>query len=119
MICTTSCSRYVFRPFVGEFVPNDPQRRLDILKPRLPSGELPRGFLGYAVNMIHVEHSLSYLTADGDGLRETLFYHLFSNLQVYETREEMMQALPFITDGALSLDGGIVRGTGVFSLGSR
>ncbi|KAJ0024450.1 hypothetical protein Pint_07035 [Pistacia integerrima] len=34
---------------------NDPQRRLDILKPRLPNGESPLGFLGFAVNMIDVE----------------------------------------------------------------
>ncbi|KAJ0038736.1 hypothetical protein Pint_22663 [Pistacia integerrima] len=43
------------RPFAGEFVANDPQRRLDILKPRLPNGESPPNFLGFAVNMIDVE----------------------------------------------------------------
>ncbi|KAA8540046.1 hypothetical protein F0562_026738 [Nyssa sinensis] len=31
----------------------------------------------------------------------------------------MVQALPCISDGALSLDGGMIRTTGVFCLGSR
>lgn len=31
----------------------------------------------------------------------------------------MLAALPCISDGALSLDGGIIRTTGTFSLGSR
>jgi hypothetical protein len=31
----------------------------------------------------------------------------------------MIQALPCISDGALSLDGGMVRSCGVFSLGNR
>ncbi|KAK1369997.1 hypothetical protein POM88_036089 [Heracleum sosnowskyi] len=81
------------RPYVGKFIADDPQRRLDLLKPKL--------------------------AASGHGLRETLFYYLFSRLQVYRTREDMMQALPFIADGALSLDGGIIRSPGVFHLGNR
>ncbi|XP_044505582.1 protein DEFECTIVE IN MERISTEM SILENCING 3-like isoform X2 [Mangifera indica] len=108
------------RPFAGEFVVDDPQRRLDILKPRLPNGESPPGFLGFAVNMIDVESkNLFCVTASGYGLRETLFYNLFSRLQVYRTRAEMLLALPLISDGALSLDGGIIRSTGVFYLGNR
>lgn len=108
------------RPYAGEFVPDDPQRKLDLLKPRLPDGEYPPGFIGFAVNMIYVESTnLFCVTANGHGLRETLFYNLFSRLQVYETRADMLRALPFITDGALSLDGGMIRTTGVFSLGNR
>ncbi|THF96165.1 hypothetical protein TEA_001555 [Camellia sinensis var. sinensis] len=108
------------RPYVGEFVTNDPQRRLDLLKPRLLGGESPPGFLGFAVNMINIDSAnLHRLTANGLGLRETLFYNLFSRLQVYRTREDMLQALPYIRDGALSLDGGMVKTTGVFSLGNR
>ncbi|XVF50968.1 hypothetical protein PTKIN_Ptkin04bG0146100 [Pterospermum kingtungense] len=108
------------RSYAGDFVADDPQRRLDILKPRLPNGECPPGFLGFAVNMIHVDSSnLFYVTSSGDGLRETLFYNLFSRLQVYRSREEMVRALPCISEGAVSLDGGMIRGTGVFSLGSR
>lgn len=108
------------RPYAGEFLSNDPQRRLDIPKPRLPTGDIPAGFLGFAVNMIHVDRPhLFCLTSSGCGLRETLFYNLFSRLQVYRTRAEMLLALPCISDGAISLDGGMMRSTGVFSLGSR
>ncbi|XP_059435420.1 protein DEFECTIVE IN MERISTEM SILENCING 3-like isoform X2 [Corylus avellana] len=107
-------------PYVGGFVAGDPQRRLDIIKPRLPNGECPPGFLGFAVNMINVDNTnLFCLTASGYGLREMLFYNLFSRLQVYRTRAEMLLALPCISDGALSLDGGMIRSTGVFSLGNR
>lgn len=108
------------RPYAGDFVPDDPQRRLDLLKPRLANGECPPGFLGFAVNMINVDTAnLFCVTANGHGLRETLFYNLFSRLQVYKTRAEMLNALPCISDGALSLDGGMIRATGVFSLGNR
>ncbi|GMJ00529.1 INVOLVED IN DE NOVO 1, DEFECTIVE IN MERISTEM SILENCING 3 [Hibiscus trionum] len=108
------------RPYAGDFVADDPQRRLDLLKPRLPNGECPPGFLGFAVNMIHVDGpNLSFVTARGEGLRETLFYNLFSCLQVYRTRAEMVLALPCISEGAVSLDGGIIRSSGVFSLGTR
>ncbi|KAK8559430.1 hypothetical protein V6N13_026853 [Hibiscus sabdariffa] len=108
------------RPYAGNFIAGDPQRRLDLLKPRLPNGDCPPGFLGFAVNMIHVDSSNLYnVTATGNGLRETLFYNMFSHLQVYRTRAEMVLALPFISEGAVSLDGGIIRSPGVFSLGSR
>ncbi|XP_042984091.1 protein DEFECTIVE IN MERISTEM SILENCING 3-like isoform X3 [Carya illinoinensis] len=107
-------------PYAGEFVADDPQRRLDLIKPRLPNGECPPGFLGFAVNIINVDSTnLFCLTASGYGLRETLFYNLFSRLQVYKTRAEMVLALPCISDGALSLDGGMIRSSGVFSLGNR
>lgn len=97
---------------------NDPQRRLDIIKPRLPNGETPPGFLGFAVNMINIEKSnLYFVTDSGHGLRETLFYNLFSKLQVYRTREDMLQALPSIKHAALSLDGGMIRCAGMFCLG--
>ncbi|KAH9673611.1 protein DEFECTIVE IN MERISTEM SILENCING 3 [Citrus sinensis] len=88
--------------------------------PRLPTGECPPGFLGYAVNMINIDSkNLFCATASGHGLRETLFYNLFYRLQVYRTRADMLLALPLISDGAISLDGGIIRSSGVFSLGSR
>nr|ACU20405.1 unknown [Glycine max] len=70
--------------------------------------------------MIHLDSKyLSFLTDSGYGLRETLFYGLFSRLQIYKTRNEMLLALPCIHDGALSLDGGMIRGRGMFALGSR
>ena len=70
--------------------------------------------------MINLDVSnLFCVTARGRGLRETLFYNLFSRLQVYQTRADMLHALPCISDGAISLDGGMIRATGVFSLGNR
>ncbi|XP_042506446.1 protein DEFECTIVE IN MERISTEM SILENCING 3-like isoform X3 [Macadamia integrifolia] len=108
------------RPYAGEFIADDPQRTISLLKPRLPNGECPAGFLGFAVNMINLDSpNLPFLTASGHGLRETLFYSLFSRLQVYRTRAEMVDATPFISDGAVSLDGGIIRSNGIFSLGNR
>lgn len=108
------------RPYAGNFIADDQQRRLDLVKPKLPNGETPPGFLGFAVNMIYVDHmNLYFVTTAGHGLRETLFYHLFSNLQVYKTREDMLRARPLISSGAISLDGGIIRNRVVFSLGNR
>lgn len=108
------------RPFVGGFVADDPQKKLALPKPRLPNGECPPGFLDYAVNMIHLDSKyLSFLTPCGFGLRETLFYGIFSRLQIYKTRTEMLLALPCIRDGALSLDGGMIKKCGMFALGSR
>lgn len=106
--------------YSGDFVSNDPQRRLALLKPKLHDGESPSGFLDFAVNMIYIDPMhLSCITSDGKGLRETLFYSLFSHLQVYRTRSEMQRAIPCISDGAISLDGGIIKRTGFFSLGGR
>ncbi|KAK4273885.1 hypothetical protein QN277_017195 [Acacia crassicarpa] len=108
------------RPYAGKFVLDDPQKRLDILNPRLPNGECPAGFLGFAVNMINIDGSnLFCVMPNGYGLREILFYNLFSRLQVYQTRAEMIKALPCISDGAVSLDGGMIRTDGVYSLGNR
>ncbi|KAF6148349.1 hypothetical protein GIB67_025568 [Kingdonia uniflora] len=105
-------------PYVGDFVANDPQRRLALLKPSLPTGECPHGFLGFAVNKIDLENiNLSCLTINGHGLRETPFYSLFSCVQVYKTRSEMQLAHPCISEGALYLDGGMVRSNGVFTFG--
>ena len=70
--------------------------------------------------MINIDTDNLYcVTSNGHGLRETLFYGLFSQLQVYKTRADMMQALPFIAGGAISLDGGIIKSAGIFSLGKR
>lgn len=99
---------------------DDPQRYLMLRKPRLPNGESPPGFLGFAVNMILMDQAyLSCLTPHGHGLRETLFYSLFSHLQVYKTTADLRRAIPFINDGAVSLDGGILRPNGSFCLGDR
>ncbi|XP_065846944.1 protein DEFECTIVE IN MERISTEM SILENCING 3-like [Euphorbia lathyris] len=107
------------RPYCGEFVDDDPQRRLDLLQPKLPNGECSPGFIGFAVNMIHVDYMNLLYVSDVYSLKETLFYSLFSRLQVYKSREEMLLALPLISDGAISLDGGIIKPNGFFSLGNR
>nr|XP_025885711.1 structural maintenance of chromosomes flexible hinge domain-containing protein GMI1 isoform X7 [Solanum lycopersicum] len=108
------------RPYTSEFIADDPQRRLSIKKPRYVNGKTLPGFLGFAVNMINIDTDNLYcVTSNGHGLRETLFYGLFSQLQVYKTRADMMQALPFIAGGAISLDGGIIKSAGIFSLGKR
>ncbi|XP_011080655.1 protein DEFECTIVE IN MERISTEM SILENCING 3 [Sesamum indicum] len=105
-------------PYAGELIADDPQRRLDLLKPRLINGETPQGFLGFAVNMITIDNTNLYgISKTGHSLRETLFYYLFSNLQVYRSREDMLKALPCIPNGAISLDGGMIRSPGVFALG--
>ncbi|XP_062232021.1 protein DEFECTIVE IN MERISTEM SILENCING 3-like [Phragmites australis] len=107
------------RPFSGDVNIDDPQRKLVLHRPRLPGGKSPPGFLDFAVNMIHLDREhLSCLTASGHGLRETLFYSLFSHLQVYKTRTDIQRALPLINDGAVSLDGGILRSNGSFCLGN-
>lgn len=62
------------------------------------------------------EH-LQLRTASGHGLRETLFYRLLGELQVYESREHLYMASSCIEDGAVSLDGGMMRGNGVVSVG--
>ncbi|KAK7273090.1 hypothetical protein RIF29_14136 [Crotalaria pallida] len=121
IVCKTSEGvKSLEDPFVGGFVPNDPQKKLALPMPRLPNRECPEGFIDYAVNMIHLDHNhVSFVTAGGHGLRETLFYALFSQVQLYKTRNDMMHALPCIHDGALSLDGGMMKKHGVFSFGSR
>ncbi|KAM0899108.1 hypothetical protein ACQ4PT_021531 [Festuca glaucescens] len=42
---------------------------------------------------------------------------LFGELQVYETRDDMWQAIPHLKNGAVSLDGGIIKGDGLLILG--
>lgn len=108
------------RPFAGGFIANDPQKKLALLKPKLPDGKCPSGFLDFVVNMVNLDdRNLFCVTAGGHGLRETLFYNLFSYLQAYKTRADMLSALPCITHGAVSLDGGMITKNGLFLLGSR
>lgn len=96
----------------------DPRRMLNLRDPTLPNGKIPPGFLGFAVNMIDLESChLDTRTFSGHDLRDTLFYRLFGELQVYETREFMKRARPYIKHSAVSLDGGIIRGNGIFSFG--
>uniref|UniRef100_K4BHK8 Protein DEFECTIVE IN MERISTEM SILENCING 3 n=1 Tax=Solanum lycopersicum TaxID=4081 RepID=K4BHK8_SOLLC len=108
-------------PYTGEFIADDPKRRLAIRrKPRYVNKETSPGFLGFAVNMINIDTANLYcVISNGHVLRETLFSGLVAQLQVYKTRADMMQALPFITNGDISLDGGIIKSGCIFSLGKR
>ena len=65
---------------------------------------------------LDIDH-LHTRTAAGHGLRETVLYRLLGEVQVYETRECMLEARRCIKHGAVSLDGGILRENGVISLG--
>lgn len=108
------------RPYVGDYMEIGWQRKLALPKPALPDRTTPPGFLGYAVNMIDIDpNHIQVKTVAGHGLRETLFYQLFGELQVYETKEHLKHARGCITEGAVSLDGGIIQGKGIISLGSK
>ncbi|KAJ7965338.1 Protein defective in meristem silencing 3 [Quillaja saponaria] len=106
------------RPYRGGCEGSDPQGKLALPNPTLPDGNTPVGFLGYAVNMIDLDvHHLGTQAASGYGLRETVLFSLFRKLHVYETRFHMMAACACVEDGAVSLDGGILRESGIISLG--
>ncbi|XP_024438485.2 structural maintenance of chromosomes flexible hinge domain-containing protein GMI1 isoform X2 [Populus trichocarpa] len=120
------CGRFLvicledIRPYTGELECGDPQRKLKLQDPTLQCGNVPSGFIGYAANMINIDtRDMNISTASGYGLRETLFYRLFGELQVYDTKEHMNEAGACIKHGAVSLDGGINRVTenGIMSLG--
>ncbi|KAK9094031.1 hypothetical protein Scep_025500 [Stephania cephalantha] len=113
VICVENIS-----PYDGELEDPGCQRKLALPPPTLPNGETPQGFLGFAVNMINIDvHHLYTRTSRGHGLRDTLFYLLFGELQVYKTRQDMRSALCCIKHGAISLDGGIMKGNGFLALG--
>lgn len=103
------------RPYNGSLFRNTRQKNLNLPFPR---SETPEGFRGFAVNLINLSaENLEIMTSSGHGLRETLFYRLFGELQVYETRNDMRQAMPYLRNGAISLDGGIIKGDGMLLLG--
>lgn len=98
--------------------------------PQLPNNEgCPRGFLGYAVNLIHLrdEHLQIRVAIRGQevGLRESLFFDLYKRLMVFDTRAnvELFQDVVFSRGwrpvNAVSVDGGIWRANGRQELGER
>lgn len=108
------------RSYEGGFNVGDPQKKLIMEDPKSSDGILPEGYMGYAVNMIKLDHEELYpSTSSGIELRGTLFFNLFSYLQVYKTRKHMNQAISYIRDGAISLDGGMLRRKGVIECGNR
>ncbi|CAA7023350.1 unnamed protein product [Microthlaspi erraticum] len=101
------------RPWSSGLVENDPQRKLAMKNPCLPNGDPIPGFIGYAVNMIELDLAdLDIQKNSGHGLRETLFYGVFGDLQVYQTGEYLQAALPHIKADCVSLDGVIFKENG-------
>lgn len=109
---TQTCFQNSFgllRPYVGDFKNGDAQKKLAIPNPHSPLHQTgPAGFVGYAVNLLN-------FATNKLGLRATLFYQLFSQLQVYETRHDMELAHDCIKEGAVSLDGAIMHWNGILS----
>ncbi|CAK9270579.1 unnamed protein product [Sphagnum jensenii] len=91
-----------------------PQKILNIPQPGPSKGPCPEGFLGYAVNLLHLnpQQLECYATPSEHGLRESLFFQLFSFLQVYDTKENMIQAQQYLAAGAVSLDGSLLHSNG-------
>lgn len=114
MFCDALIKTKTCRPWRNGLVKNDPQRRLAMDNPYLHNGDPIPGFKGYAVNMIDMaSEELNITTNSGHGLRETLFYGVFGELQVYETGVHLEAALPYINGGdAVSLDGVISKENG-------
>lgn len=71
----------------------------------MKNGSIPAGFVGFAVNLFILNDEHVNLKTSNGGIRETLLYHLFKNLQVYETSRHLSQAKDAITSGGISLDG--------------
>lgn len=84
-----------------------------------PTSDRLNGFLGYAVNLIELNSDQLKVRVSRHGLRESLFFHLFSFLQVFDTTKNMLKARKSIRAGAVSLDGGIIRERNQFELGTR
>lgn len=92
-----------------------------MVDPKLPNGDLMPGFIDFAVNMINLAPSeLAVTTSSGYGIRESLLFGLFKNLQVYVTQQHVEAALPHINGcGAVSLDGFIANENGFIYSGCR
>jgi hypothetical protein len=90
----------------------DAQKKLAIPHPHSALHQTgPAGFVGYAVNLLN-------FTRNKVDLRATLFYQLFGQLQVYQTRHDIELAHDCIKEeGAVSLDGSIMRQNGISSHG--
>lgn len=85
-----------------------------------PVNERPKGSRGYAVNMIQLnEEQLQTRILGHYGLRESLFFMLFGFLEVFDTTEDMLRAQNDIKSSAVALDGGLIRTSNQFELGSR
>ncbi|KAH7428856.1 hypothetical protein KP509_09G020200 [Ceratopteris richardii] len=107
------------KPYDGDLDEYHAQRLLKIEQPDY-NGLVPAGFLGYAVNLLHVnDEHLNFRIQSGNhgGLRGSLLYSLFKELQVYDTRRNLLRAKDALKTGGISLDGGVVRAKGCEDFG--
>ncbi|XP_075495210.1 structural maintenance of chromosomes flexible hinge domain-containing protein GMI1 [Primulina tabacum] len=104
----------------GNELESDSQNLDSLQEPTLPNGcSTPHGFLGYAVRLVNMEAVHSHGTRKNDiSTRQTLLCCLFGELQVYENKQCMKMARACIRDGAISLDGGIMKRNGLISFGN-
>ncbi|XP_073032528.1 structural maintenance of chromosomes flexible hinge domain-containing protein GMI1 isoform X1 [Primulina eburnea] len=103
----------------GYELESDSQNLDSLQEPTLPNGCTPHGFLGYAVRMVNMEAVHSHGTRKNDtSTRQMLLCCLFGELQVYENKQCMKMARACIRDGAISLDGGIMKRKGLISFGN-
>jgi hypothetical protein len=105
-----ACSFYKRSDGLPSVDEEHPQKLLLIPDPGPKHKPCPKGYLGYAVNLLRFnpQQLECYATPAKHGLRESLFFQLFSYLQVYDTKEHMLAAQEFHTTGAVSLDGGLI-----------
>lgn len=126
LVLILTCRPY-WRADGRHVIANHPQRILNIDPPLLPNGQVPIGFIGYAVNMLHLSSEQIQIRVAtrqrGEvGLRESLFFNLLRFLQVYDTRQHMIYAkesLKNFHQGAISLDGGVIHKNQRQQLGRR
>ncbi|KAH7428834.1 hypothetical protein KP509_09G020000 [Ceratopteris richardii] len=107
------------KPYDGDLDEVHAQRLLNIEQPSC-NGLVPEGFLGYAVNLLHVnDEHLNFRIQNGNhgGLRGSLLYNLLKDLQVYDSRKNLLKAKGVLKTGGLSLDGGVVREEGCEDFG--
>lgn len=103
----------------GNELASDSQNLDSLQEPTLLNGSTPHGFLGYAVRLVNMEAVHSHGTRKNDlSTRQTLLCCLFGELQVYENKQCMKMARACIRDGAISLDGGIMKRNGLISFGN-
>ncbi|MCO5580545.1 hypothetical protein L7F22_034413 [Adiantum nelumboides] len=98
------------RLYIEGLEESDLQKLLKLVQCKLIDGFVSRGFLGYAVNFMQ-------LNEEHGGLRESPFYSLLKELQVYDARRNLFSAKSALTAGGTSLDGSMVQERGCEDFG--
>ncbi|MCO5578062.1 hypothetical protein L7F22_031900 [Adiantum nelumboides] len=98
------------RLYIEGLEESDLQKLLKLVQRKLIDGSVSRGFSGYAVNFVQ-------LNEEHGGLRESPFYSLLKELQVYDTRRNLFSAKSALTAGGTSLDGSMVQERGCEDFG--